>query len=152
MHLRLLVPLALALGLLFAAGSTFIVRPAADRVIVGLGCAKTDLNPHGLCFASRPRGGFPLIQISDNPDAANRGKLGFEDDLYPVSFAGNVAAFAALWLAALGGLSLARQSRKPAGPAEGEEVAAAAQAEEAAPAQEEPAAKVEATEGGAAPA
>jgi hypothetical protein len=151
----LLVPLALALGLLCAAASTFIVRPAADRVIVGLGCPKTDLNPHGLCFASRPRGGFPLIQISDNPDAANRGKLGLEDDLYPVSFAGNVAAFAALWLAALGGLSLARQRRKPGEaeqPAEGEEAVAVQAEEAAAPAQEEPAPKAEAAEGGAAPA
>lgn len=113
MRLRFLVPLALVLGLLCAAASTLIVRPAGDRVITGMGCARTELNPDGLCFSQRPRGGFPLMQISDDASAKNRGKLGPEDDINFVALAGNTAAFAALWLAALGALSLVRTQRSP---------------------------------------
>jgi hypothetical protein len=116
MRLRFLVPLALVLGLLCAAASTLIVRPAGDRVITGMGCARTELNPDGLCFSQRPRGGFPLIQISDDASATNRGKLGLEDEINFVAIAGNTAAFAALWLAALGALSLVRTRRSPEAP------------------------------------
>jgi hypothetical protein len=114
MQLRYLVPLALVLGLLCAAASTFVVRPANDRVIVGMGCAQTDLNPHGLCIANRPRGGFPLIHISDDARAANRGRLGLEDAINPIAVAGNTAAYAALWLAGLGALLLVRARRSTA--------------------------------------
>jgi hypothetical protein len=113
MRLRFLVPLALVLGLLCAAASTLIVRPAGDRVITGMGCARTELNPDGLCFSQRPRGGFPLIQISDDASATNRGRLGLEDEINFVAIAGNTAAFAALWLAGLGALSLVRTRRSP---------------------------------------
>jgi hypothetical protein len=81
-----------------------------------MGCARTELNPDGLCFSQRPRGGFPLIQISDDASATNRGKLGLEDEINFVAIAGNTAAFAALWLAALGALSLVRTRRSPEAP------------------------------------
>lgn len=118
MRFRVLIPIALALALATTAATTFINRPYAAGLTGETGCAADENNPYGLCRDMRPQGGFPLIHISDKRDGPNPGKLGPEDDLYPVSIAGNVAGYMALWLAIVGAVSLIGGRRRDAAVAE----------------------------------
>ncbi|MBI1188926.1 MAG: hypothetical protein GC206_16595 [Alphaproteobacteria bacterium] len=143
MRLRFLIPIALALAVVTTAATTFVNRPYAAGLTGETGCATDDNNPYGLCRDMRPQGGFPLIHISDSRSGANTGKLGPEDDLYPVSIAGNVAGYMAVWLALIGALSLAtarRTAPADAGPpASAPEATADIEASDAPPSAPEPA-------------
>jgi len=112
MRFRFLIPLALVLGLATTAATTLVNRPYAAGLTGETNCAKDDNNPYGLCRDMRPQGGFPLIHISDKLDGPNPGKLGPEDDIYPVSIAGNTAGYMALWLGLIGAISLVGGRRR----------------------------------------
>lgn len=120
MRFRFLIPIALTLALATTAATTFVNRPYPAGLTGETGCASDENNPYGLCRDMRPQGGFPLIHISDKREGANPGKLGPDDDIYPVSIAGNVAGYMAVWLALIGAISL-MTGRKRTAPASASE-------------------------------
>lgn len=114
MRLRWLLPIALLLGFLTAAGTTFVNRP---QTALSFGdCASDENNPYGLCRTQHPRGGWPLIHIVDARTGGNQGKLGLEDQIYLVSLGGNTAGFAAIWMTILGIYAIVAGRRRPDGP------------------------------------
>lgn len=128
MRFRVLIPIALALALATTAATTFVNRPYPAGLTGESGCATDENNPYGLCRDMRPQGGFPLIHISDKREGAEPGKLGLDDDIYPVSIAGNVAGYMAVWLALIGAISLITGRRRPAAEPEPNEEAPAEEA------------------------